>query len=95
MIQPPPLAYKKWGLQDMDTIVDHSSVGKTLYLIKEQMFLVCFAVESFLFHCLVVIAHAPLGSYSVTSFHCLQIFLSYRYSFFSREAADNTLLLET
>lgn len=30
MIQPPPLAYKKWGLQDMDTIVDHSSVGKTL-----------------------------------------------------------------
>lgn len=26
-IQPPPLAYKKWGLQDMDTIVDHSSVG--------------------------------------------------------------------
>ncbi len=29
-IQPPPLAYKKWGLQDMDTIVDHSSVGKRL-----------------------------------------------------------------
>lgn len=27
VIQPPPLAYKKWGLQDMDTIVDHSSVG--------------------------------------------------------------------
>ncbi|XP_055361414.1 rab3 GTPase-activating protein non-catalytic subunit isoform X4 [Betta splendens] len=29
-IQPPPLAYKKWGLQDMDTIVDHSSVGKSV-----------------------------------------------------------------
>lgn len=29
VIQPPPLAYKKWGLQDMDTIVDHSSVGRT------------------------------------------------------------------
>lgn len=28
VIQPPPLAYKKWGLQEMDTIVDHSSVGK-------------------------------------------------------------------
>lgn len=27
VIQPPPLAYKKWGLQDMDTVVDHSSVG--------------------------------------------------------------------
>uniref|UniRef100_A0A8C4VNR6 RAB3 GTPase activating non-catalytic protein subunit 2 n=1 Tax=Gopherus evgoodei TaxID=1825980 RepID=A0A8C4VNR6_9SAUR len=23
----PPLAYKKWGLQDVDTIVDHASVG--------------------------------------------------------------------
>lgn len=33
MIQPPPLAYKKWGLQDMDTIVDHSSVGKRLFLV--------------------------------------------------------------
>lgn len=32
VIQPPPLAYKKWGLQDMDTIVDHSSVGKRLFL---------------------------------------------------------------
>lgn len=31
VIQPPPLAYKKWGLQDMDTIVDHSSVGKTMF----------------------------------------------------------------
>ncbi|XP_005728771.1 rab3 GTPase-activating protein non-catalytic subunit [Pundamilia nyererei] len=30
VIQPPPLAYKKWGLQEMDTIVDHSSVGKSL-----------------------------------------------------------------
>ena len=28
VIQPPPLAYKKWGLQDMDAIVDHSSVGE-------------------------------------------------------------------
>lgn len=27
-VQPPPLAYKKWGLQDVDTIVDHASVGK-------------------------------------------------------------------
>ncbi|XP_061481152.1 rab3 GTPase-activating protein non-catalytic subunit isoform X2 [Rhineura floridana] len=26
-VQPPPLAYKKWGLQDVDTIVDHISVG--------------------------------------------------------------------
>nr|XP_033792757.1 rab3 GTPase-activating protein non-catalytic subunit isoform X2 [Geotrypetes seraphini] len=26
-IQPPPLAYKKWGLLDVDTIVDHASVG--------------------------------------------------------------------
>ncbi|XP_063775203.1 rab3 GTPase-activating protein non-catalytic subunit isoform X2 [Pseudophryne corroboree] len=26
-VQPPPLAYKKWGLQDTDTIVDHTSVG--------------------------------------------------------------------
>lgn len=34
VIQPPPLAYKKWGLQDMDTIVDHSSVGKRLLFIK-------------------------------------------------------------
>ncbi|XP_007436018.1 rab3 GTPase-activating protein non-catalytic subunit-like, partial [Python bivittatus] len=25
-VQPPPLAYKKWGLQDADTIVDHISV---------------------------------------------------------------------
>lgn len=31
VIQPPPLAYKKWGLQDMDSIVDHSSVGKRLF----------------------------------------------------------------
>ncbi|KAG2467603.1 RBGPR protein, partial [Polypterus senegalus] len=27
-IQPPPLAYKKWGLQDVDSIVDHASVGE-------------------------------------------------------------------
>ncbi|OCT79434.1 rab3 GTPase-activating protein non-catalytic subunit [Xenopus laevis] len=26
-VQPPPLAYKKWGLQDVDKIVDHASVG--------------------------------------------------------------------
>ncbi|XP_006869763.1 PREDICTED: rab3 GTPase-activating protein non-catalytic subunit [Chrysochloris asiatica] len=26
-IQPPPLAYKKWGLQDIGTIIDHASVG--------------------------------------------------------------------
>ncbi|KAF7253218.1 Rab3 GTPase-activating protein non-catalytic subunit [Varanus komodoensis] len=26
-VQPPPLAYKKWGLQDVDTIIDHVSVG--------------------------------------------------------------------
>ena len=29
-IQPPPLAYKKWGLQDIDTIIDHASIGKLL-----------------------------------------------------------------
>lgn len=28
VIQPPPLAYKKWGLQEMDMIADHSSVGR-------------------------------------------------------------------
>lgn len=27
-IQPPPLAYKKWGLQDVEAVVDHSSVGE-------------------------------------------------------------------
>ncbi|XP_006022403.1 rab3 GTPase-activating protein non-catalytic subunit isoform X2 [Alligator sinensis] len=26
-VQPPPLAYKKWGLQDVDAIIDHASVG--------------------------------------------------------------------
>ncbi|XP_060034443.1 rab3 GTPase-activating protein non-catalytic subunit [Erinaceus europaeus] len=26
-IQPPPLAYKKWGLLDIDTIIDHASIG--------------------------------------------------------------------
>lgn len=36
VIQPPPLAYKKWGLQDMDTIVDHSSVGKRLLFKKKK-----------------------------------------------------------
>lgn len=27
-VQPPPLAYKKWGLQDVEHIVDHASVGE-------------------------------------------------------------------
>ncbi|XP_066527390.1 rab3 GTPase-activating protein non-catalytic subunit isoform X2 [Hoplias malabaricus] len=36
-IQPPPLAYKKWGLQDMDTIVDHSSVGIMTLNVFDQM----------------------------------------------------------
>ncbi|KAG8443778.1 hypothetical protein GDO86_009093 [Hymenochirus boettgeri] len=26
-VQPPPLTYKKWGLQDVDNIVDHASIG--------------------------------------------------------------------
>lgn len=30
-VQPPPLAYKKWGLQDVDAIVDHVSIGKYQY----------------------------------------------------------------
>lgn len=33
-VQPPPLAYKKWGLQDVDTIVDHASIGKYFCLIS-------------------------------------------------------------
>ncbi|KAK2825892.1 hypothetical protein Q5P01_020106 [Channa striata] len=37
VIQPPPLAYKKWGLQDMDTIVDHSSVGVMTMCVFDQM----------------------------------------------------------
>eukprot|EP00064_Thunnus_orientalis_P004149 superscaffoldBa00000369_g4160 len=37
VIQPPPLAYKKWGLQDMDTIVDHSSVGIMTLSVFDQM----------------------------------------------------------
>ncbi|KAF7654729.1 hypothetical protein LDENG_00065790 [Lucifuga dentata] len=37
MIQPPPLAYKKWGLQDMDTIVDHSCVGIMTPCVFDQM----------------------------------------------------------
>ncbi|KAM6973472.1 rab3 GTPase-activating protein non-catalytic subunit [Aplochiton taeniatus] len=36
-IQPPPLAYKKWGLQDMDAIVDHSSVGIMTLCVFDQM----------------------------------------------------------
>ncbi|XP_043917591.1 rab3 GTPase-activating protein non-catalytic subunit [Protopterus annectens] len=26
-VQPPPLTYKKWGLQDIETVIDHASVG--------------------------------------------------------------------
>ncbi|KAJ7988941.1 hypothetical protein DPEC_G00314410 [Dallia pectoralis] len=37
VVQPPPLAYKKWGLQDMDTIVDHSSVGVMTLCVFDQM----------------------------------------------------------
>uniref|UniRef100_A0A671VQM2 RAB3 GTPase activating protein subunit 2 (non-catalytic) n=1 Tax=Sparus aurata TaxID=8175 RepID=A0A671VQM2_SPAAU len=37
VIQPPPLAYKKWGLQDMETIVDHSSVGIMTLCVFDQM----------------------------------------------------------
>uniref|UniRef100_A0A8C1Z5V8 RAB3 GTPase activating protein subunit 2 (non-catalytic) n=1 Tax=Cyprinus carpio TaxID=7962 RepID=A0A8C1Z5V8_CYPCA len=37
VIQPPPLAYKKWGLQDMDTIADHSSIGITTLSVFDQM----------------------------------------------------------
>ncbi|MBN3291964.1 RBGPR protein, partial [Polypterus senegalus] len=36
-IQPPPLAYKKWGLQDVDSIVDHASVGITSLCPFDQM----------------------------------------------------------
>lgn len=36
VIQPPPLAYKKWGLQDMDTIVDYASVGKKLSVLENK-----------------------------------------------------------
>ncbi|XP_061551425.1 rab3 GTPase-activating protein non-catalytic subunit isoform X2 [Phycodurus eques] len=37
VIQPPPLAYKKWALQDMDTIVDHCSVGVMTLNVFDQM----------------------------------------------------------
>ncbi|XP_033966668.1 rab3 GTPase-activating protein non-catalytic subunit isoform X2 [Pseudochaenichthys georgianus] len=37
VIQPPPLAYKKWGLQDMDVIVDHCSVGVMTLCVFDQM----------------------------------------------------------
>uniref|UniRef100_A0A8C7KRV7 RAB3 GTPase activating protein subunit 2 (non-catalytic) n=1 Tax=Oncorhynchus kisutch TaxID=8019 RepID=A0A8C7KRV7_ONCKI len=37
VVQPPPLAYKKWGLQDMDAIVDHSSVGIMTLCVFDQM----------------------------------------------------------
>ncbi|KAM9787605.1 rab3 GTPase-activating protein non-catalytic subunit [Syngnathus typhle] len=36
-IQPPPLAYKKWGLQDMDSNVDHCSVGVMTLNVFDQM----------------------------------------------------------
>uniref|UniRef100_A0A8D0DZX4 RAB3 GTPase activating non-catalytic protein subunit 2 n=1 Tax=Salvator merianae TaxID=96440 RepID=A0A8D0DZX4_SALMN len=36
-VQPPPLAYKKWGLQDVDTIVDHVSVGVMTLTPFDQM----------------------------------------------------------
>ncbi|TRZ02231.1 hypothetical protein DNTS_017576 [Danionella cerebrum] len=37
VIQPPPLAYKKWGLQDMDIITDHASIGVTTMSVFDQM----------------------------------------------------------
>ncbi|XP_077477738.1 rab3 GTPase-activating protein non-catalytic subunit isoform X2 [Stigmatopora argus] len=37
VIQPPPLAYKKWALQDMDIIVDHCSVGVMTLNVFDQM----------------------------------------------------------
>uniref|UniRef100_A0A3Q3D209 RAB3 GTPase activating protein subunit 2 (non-catalytic) n=1 Tax=Hippocampus comes TaxID=109280 RepID=A0A3Q3D209_HIPCM len=37
VIQPPPLAYKKWALQDMDAIVDHCSVGVMTLNVFDQM----------------------------------------------------------
>ncbi|XP_037551139.1 rab3 GTPase-activating protein non-catalytic subunit [Nematolebias whitei] len=37
VVPPPPLAYKKWGLQEKDTIVDHSSVGITTLCVFDQM----------------------------------------------------------
>ncbi|XP_012921972.1 rab3 GTPase-activating protein non-catalytic subunit isoform X3 [Heterocephalus glaber] len=36
-IEPPPLAYKKWGLQDIDTITDHASIGVTTLSPFDQM----------------------------------------------------------
>uniref|UniRef100_A0A4W4GYG6 RAB3 GTPase activating protein subunit 2 (non-catalytic) n=1 Tax=Electrophorus electricus TaxID=8005 RepID=A0A4W4GYG6_ELEEL len=37
VVQPPPLAYKKWGLQDVDSIIDHSSVGVIPLSVFDQM----------------------------------------------------------
>lgn len=37
VIQPPPLAYKKWALQEMDNIVDHCSVGVMATSVFDQM----------------------------------------------------------
>ncbi|XP_032803686.1 rab3 GTPase-activating protein non-catalytic subunit isoform X3 [Petromyzon marinus] len=36
-IQPPPLAYKKWGLQEMESIVDHITVGVVTSCTFDQM----------------------------------------------------------
>ncbi|XP_017287238.1 rab3 GTPase-activating protein non-catalytic subunit isoform X2 [Kryptolebias marmoratus] len=37
VVPPPPLVYKKWGVQEMDSIVDHSSVGITTLCVFDQM----------------------------------------------------------
>ncbi|XP_061599089.1 rab3 GTPase-activating protein non-catalytic subunit isoform X2 [Cololabis saira] len=37
VVPPPPLAYKKWGLQEMDAVVDHSSVGIMTLCVFDQM----------------------------------------------------------
>ncbi|KAM4724270.1 rab3 GTPase-activating protein non-catalytic subunit isoform 2-T2 [Anableps anableps] len=37
VVPPPPLAYKKWGLQEMDTIMDHSSAGVMTLCVFDQM----------------------------------------------------------
>ncbi|XP_078796486.1 rab3 GTPase-activating protein non-catalytic subunit isoform X2 [Oryzias latipes] len=37
VVPPPPLAYKKWGLQEMDSIVDHSSIGIMTLSVFDQM----------------------------------------------------------
>ncbi|XP_024116985.1 rab3 GTPase-activating protein non-catalytic subunit [Oryzias melastigma] len=37
VVPPPPLAYKKWGLQEMDAIVDHSSIGVMTLSVFDQL----------------------------------------------------------